>query len=71
VIDAVQKGDAIELVETFIQRCHDLEYVFTEDARKLTAKKDPSGYETILWANVIADAMTEYTLNKGGAPHYD
>ena len=55
------KGDVIDLVDTFIQRCHDLDYVFTEDARKLTAVgTDPP----MLWANKLASAMTNYVRSK-------
>ena len=56
-----QSGDVIDLVETFIQRCHDLDYVFTEAARKMVVQgSDPP----TLWANSLASAMTNYMRNK-------
>src|SRR6266851_6238590 len=59
------ENDAIRKVETFIQRCHDLDYVFSPETIKLVVHKSEAYSDRIPWANVIADAMTTYTLNKG------
>jgi hypothetical protein len=63
------ESEVIQQVETFIQRCHDLDYVFTPESRKMVYQA--SSGDKKLWANVIADAMTLYTLNKDNSNRLD
>src|SRR2546426_12392693 len=62
-------SDVVEKVETFIQRCKDLNYVFSPEALKLVVHKSEAYSDRMPWANLIADAMTLYTLNKGNPDH--
>ncbi len=52
----------IEKVETFIQRCHDLDYTFTPESRTF-GTKTPSGEHKMI-ADSIARAMSEYEFFK-------
>jgi hypothetical protein len=61
----VQSKDYVtEKVETFIQRYHDLEFVVTEEGRKLTSPEDPATGRRVLWVNSLADSISAYSLNR-------
>ncbi len=59
-------SDLIQQVETFIKRCHDLDYVFTPESREMIVQGSGGGFfePKQLWANKVADALSLYTLNK-------
>ena len=63
-LETESESEVIQKVEVFIQRCHDLDYVFTPESRKMVVQNSEYGASSKLWANVLAASMTEYTRNK-------